>query len=207
MSSKPTFTMPNMKKIRKMRQCFRMNSASSMSSISEDEILDVNTSEHSSLSSLTYLTNSSSSLHASLSGGISVAGGLVTQGPSQFETVEVSCHNAPKMPSRGANFVEKCNGSADSISLDELVDDTFRAGREWSEASPKSSKAVSMPVRHDSLTDDLSSSAELSGRCSDSSSPSIGFSGSSSGVSFYSSSSGADTFALHQAKARRAVPI
>ena len=240
-TSKPTFVVP-MKKVKKMRQSFRMSrmgSTSSMSSISEDEAFDG--SAHSSLSSLTQLSNSGSSFNASFSGAV---GGFITQGPSQFDAAEPSCHapkmpsrhgvdepscHAPRMPSRPTNFIEQCHGSGDSLSLDELVGETSH-GREWSDKRPPSSEGVSMPVRRDSFntnssgdlsvndllpgdlisTTDSSCITELESSSSNGSQNQNPCSGTStSGFSFYTSSSsvssGADTFALHQAKARRAV--
>ena len=199
-SSRPAFASP-LKKVKKMRQGFKFGSSnSSMSSISEDEILSFHDSGNSSLSSLTQFTSSSSSLQGSLSG-------LVTQGPSHFENCEsTTSGDAPKMPCRQANFAETNHGSSHSLSLEDIVDDSLH-GREWSEKASPSAKGVNMPVRHDSIGDGSASVISDSSTSIQLSVGSLTGSGesSSAGVSFYSSASEADTFALHKAKARCSV--
>ena len=208
-SSKPSFSTP-MKRVKKIRQSFRAVSNSSLSSISQDDVFAFhNNSGSSSLSSLTNATGSSGSLHASLTG--LMTSGFVTQGPSKFETIEGhtnSCH-APRMPKRRSNknLMEECNGSNDSLSLEDIVEESshHNIGREWAEKSPPGSNhGVAMPVRHNSYGEDLvhnlysSLTSEVLPPPSYSSSSSVFLSSSCS--SSCSSSTGSDTFALHNRK-------
>lgn len=163
------------------------------------------------MSSISHMTGSYGSFHGSFSGGTPIV-----PGPSRFEATEAEKKtetSAPKMPQRGESdrYLQSGNDSNASLCLDDIIEEnsshsscpTNETGRLWNEGTPVSGHGVVMPVRVESFSNQPDSESSFARE----STTSTSLSGSSTGVSFYSAvdSSAADSFAVHQAKARCAV--